>query len=134
MACGRCNEALLISRENFCSDATVCGVLASFGAWFLREEIVSEWPGTELVGGQVALSTCYRFDEDFAKKFVSLNNRLFKWLHPSFPEDLCLFRNDGTPWLVSIAHERDAFVNLSEEEEIIFFNDPLLCHLIGSRA
>ena len=41
---------------------------------------------------------------------------LFSWIQPNLPEDLCLFRKEGEPWLVSIAHEKDAYMVLPPEE------------------
>ena len=38
------------------------------------------------------------------------------WRQPDLPEDLCLLRADGSPWLATIAHEADGFLLLSEAE------------------
>jgi hypothetical protein len=41
---------------------------------------------------------------------------LFDWVEPRLPEDPCLLREDGTAWLTTIAHERDAYFTLTPEE------------------
>src|SRR5207237_8929750 len=44
---------------------------------------------------------------------------LYDWVEPRLPEDPCLLRADGILWLVTIAHERDAYMRLSETERAI---------------
>lgn len=43
---------------------------------------------------------------------------LYSWRQPERPEDLCLLRRDGSPWMGSIAHERDSFLELEEAEMV----------------
>jgi len=43
---------------------------------------------------------------------------LYDWVQPSLPEDLCLLRPDETPWLVTISHERDAYLVLDAKEHV----------------
>ena len=42
---------------------------------------------------------------------------LFDWIEPELPEDLCILRPDGSPWLVTISHEQDAYFQLSDKEK-----------------
>jgi len=42
---------------------------------------------------------------------------LYDWVQPNRPEDLCFLRSDETPWLATIAHEKDAYFELSGEEK-----------------
>jgi hypothetical protein len=53
---------------------------------------------------------------------------LYEWRQPNYPEDLCLLRQDRSPWLVSIAHENDSYLCLSsgKEKEDIIINVPEL--------
>jgi hypothetical protein len=44
---------------------------------------------------------------------------LFAWLQPDRPENLCLLRPDGSPWVVSIAAERIGYVELTPFEKLL---------------
>jgi hypothetical protein len=43
-------------------------------------------------------------------------NSFYSWIQPAFPEDLCLLRQDNSPWLITTAHEVDCFFHISEVE------------------
>ena len=82
----------------------------------LRPDLVSEartdmWPGTQLLG-HLATVRMYRLSAD-ALAVLREAAGLYDWHAPSRPEDLAFYTSDGHPWLGSIAHERDAFVDLS---------------------
>jgi len=44
---------------------------------------------------------------------------LYAWQQPGLPEDLCLLREDGSPWLVSIAAERLGYLELAPFEKLL---------------
>jgi hypothetical protein len=44
---------------------------------------------------------------------------LYAWRRPALPENLCLLRADGTPWLVSIAAERLGYLELTPFEKLL---------------
>ena len=69
---------------------------------------VSEWYGTRLFHGETA--TLHRFPITPASiEFISTHAKsLFAWRWPDEPEDLCFEASDGTPLLISTAHERYA--------------------------
>ena len=46
-------------------------------------------------------------------------NRLYDWLQPKLPSDLCLFRYDGSPWLMTIASEALGYVELTTFEKLL---------------
>jgi hypothetical protein len=58
----------------------------------------------------------YRLDEASVPLLADAADGLFDWVQPALPEDLCLLRLDGTPWLVNIAHEEEAWLMLPDEE------------------
>jgi len=76
---------------------------------------VSEWPGTRLLRG-TGLLTRFRWERGAVAWALGLTDSLSDWRQPGLPEDLCIYRADGTALLASIAHERDAFMLLSLEE------------------
>lgn len=41
---------------------------------------------------------------------------LYDWTAPELPDDLALLRSDGSAWLASIGHERDAWLELTQTE------------------
>jgi hypothetical protein len=78
-------------------------------------EQLSEWPGTKLLSGTARVYS-FDFDNDVAGLLRRAASGLFDWQQPLLPEDLALLRDDGSPWLTTIAHEHDAFLSLSEDE------------------
>jgi hypothetical protein len=44
---------------------------------------------------------------------------LFAWKQPQLPENLCLLRHDGSPWIVSIAAERIGYVEFTPFEKLL---------------
>lgn len=89
---------------------------------FLREKVSSsEWPGTRLLN-QRASVFCYNFGVECAQVLKEATNSLYAWQQPDLPEDLCLLFTDGDPWLVTISHERDSYLSLTEEEKAHLLN------------
>ncbi len=80
----------------------------------VKEEI--EWPGTKLYEGTATIYS-YTFNKESCILLCELANRLYEWVQFNSPEDLCLRRKDGTPWLVSITFEDDAYLELTVEEK-----------------
>lgn len=81
----------------------------------LSEEKLSAWPGTRLAGGS-GLVMRYRYDSAVADALGELADGLFDWCAPALPEDLFLTRPSGDVWLGTIAHEKDAYLSLTEHE------------------
>ena len=81
-----------------------------------HESKSSEWPGTKLLGG-TALIRYYKWTEDCANIISNAVNGLYDLKQPDFPEDLCLIRGEGDPFLVTISHEKDAYLVLTPEEK-----------------
>ena len=40
----------------------------------------------------------------------------YEWRQPALPEDLCLLRDTREPSLVTIAHEEDGYLDLTDSE------------------
>ncbi|MDQ2961031.1 MAG: hypothetical protein M3R48_08295 [Candidatus Dormibacteraeota bacterium] len=43
---------------------------------------------------------------------------LYSWRTPSLPDSLCLFRPDGSPWLISVAGRRLGYIELTVLERV----------------
>jgi hypothetical protein len=78
-------------------------------------EDASSWPGTELIG-HTAVVYRYRLNADMVEQLALAADGLFDWVEPRLPEDPSLLREDGTAWLTTTAHERDAYFTLTAEE------------------
>ena len=74
----------------------------------------SDWPGTTLLFGATAQVHRFRFDAESIDLFRTAVDGLYEWLHPDTAEDLCLYSASGEPVLVSVAHERESWIVLSE--------------------
>jgi hypothetical protein len=89
--------------------------LVTLSPWIVARERASSWPGTQLIGHTAELITLTASAECL-ETLGHLVDGLLGWCHAAAPEDLSLYRPDGTFLLGSIAHEHDAFLELSREE------------------
>ena len=65
----------------------------------------------------------------------SATNHLYGWREPTLPSDLCLFRFDGSPWLVTVAAERLGYVELTAFEKLLLARSaPELPNTLALRA
>jgi hypothetical protein len=76
--------------------------------------IGSSWPGTELIN-QVAVIIYFYFNDFVLNKILKYSTKLYQWIQPCLPEDLCLYRGDA-PWLISVAHEKLSWLKVSPNE------------------
>jgi hypothetical protein len=108
--------ALLVVQKGMTLSASGQQVLSRLAPFVHRQEVSSHWPGTELLRGRQA--TVYHFDltAESADLLSEVVDGLFEWLQPELPEDLCILRSDGSPWLTSISHENDAWLELGSLE------------------
>lgn len=115
-AVGRYNTALLVTRQTLALERAAEHVLQRLAPFLNQEHQGSQWPGTQLLSGETATLHYYNLSEPCAKILQEAVDRLYGWQQPERPEDLCLLRADGSPWLVSIAHEHDGYLELTPEE------------------
>lgn len=78
---------------------------------------VKEWPGTVIYSEGHALLHTYYLNKESEKVLKGIANDLYSWTNPSLPEDLGFIRKDGSPWFVSITHEKDCYMELVDEEK-----------------
>jgi hypothetical protein len=79
-------------------------------------EEVASWPGTQLYGEKRAIGYEYTFSQHVAGLLLEAADGLYDWVAPDLPEDLHLLRQDGSVFLGSVAHERDAWLEAEQEE------------------
>jgi len=83
-------------------------------SFLLRTERTNEWPGTVLLSGPQATLSRDRLTPDSAAVLADVKS-LYAWQGPALPEDLAFWTGDRG-WLGSIAHERDAFMCLDNQD------------------
>jgi hypothetical protein len=95
---------------------SVADMLTALGPFLISDEMMSEWPGTRLLGkNDKARVLRYLLNGLTLDTLDAASDRLYAWEHPRLPEDLFLERG-SVPWLTSIAHERAAFITMTSEE------------------
>jgi len=87
--------------------------LAAAGATPAR---VDRWPGTALAAGGRATLLRAALDARVRHLLSESAEGLYDWQQPSRPEDLAFLRKDGTPLLGSVAHARDGFLVVDDDE------------------
>jgi hypothetical protein len=107
--------AQVVVRDDWAQSPGVVEGLRRLQRWQLAERRCSQWPGTELTSGEATVISL-RFDESCAAELGRAVQGLLDWLHPDAPEDLSLLRGDGSEVLATIAHERDAYMELKAHE------------------
>ena len=90
-------------------------VLALLAPHAISDVETTEWPGTRLLSGGAHVYR-FKFTEEVANILGRTVDGLYDWCAPALPEDLFLERSDGTVWLATIAHERDSYLNHSDDD------------------
>lgn len=111
-----CENIVLVIRPSLPMSPAVSDVLNRLAPFLVEAIETSEWPGTKLLD-ETARVYRYKFTFESAPILKQAAPSLYGWTQPQLPEDLCLMRADGSPWLVSIAHEMDGYLELSVEEK-----------------
>lgn len=109
------NSGLLVVRDTIELAPSGAAILARLQSFTFRKRRDRRWPGTTLSEPE---ATIYQFVlcAESIEVLRQAVNALYEWQQPERPEDLTFLRVDETPWLISIAHEGEAFIVVSEEE------------------
>lgn len=91
--------------------------LAEFQPHRIKALRAREWPGTILYADEAEVYW-HHVTPGLQKGMKELASHLFEWVHPDAPEDPCFFRDDDQVVLVTISHERVAYLMLTEAESI----------------
>jgi len=109
------STAILVLRDPDDLSPVASGLLNRIQPWCISKDKRSEWPGT-IMRNFLATVYTYRLDPALVTELQTVATGLYQWIQPELPEDPCLLRPDGTPLLVTIAHERDAYLIVSQQE------------------
>lgn len=111
----RAASILLVVRDSAGLTADGHAVLARLQPFLKSRERRKEWPGTRLLA---ATATVYQYElSDVISTVLSeVADSLYSWQQPNLPEDLCFLAADGRILLATIAHEGDAYLDLTSLE------------------
>jgi len=117
LASEMCSSLSLVWRDQMVFEPTAEEVGEALKPVLIREDRTDKWPGTTLLG-HMATVRHYRMT-DKALGILERAPGLYAWQAPALPEDLIFYAKNGSVWLGSIAHERDAWFECGSEIETI---------------
>jgi hypothetical protein len=113
-----CDRALLVMDESFPMDRSARRLLWQMGGY--RTEVVrgaTQWPGSGAPLWAPVTLYYFRLVRESADILMGTVSALYDWELPGLPEDLCLLRPDGSPWLISVSMCRLAWFEMDEIEK-----------------
>jgi hypothetical protein len=110
-------DALLDSALTQCS--TLVLTMRHDGEEPRARAVVDELGPHRLQDGAQGPVLRYRLSRETVAILKRSARGLYAWRHPALPENLCLLRADGTPWLVSISAERLGYLELTPFEKLL---------------
>ena len=108
-------SVLMVLRDGIGLTDHGASLLERLGPYLIERSRSSSWPGTILTTSE-AVVLRFALKDAVLHELLAAGNALYDWQQPDLPEDPCLLREDGSPLLTTIAHERDAFVDLTDDE------------------
>ena len=112
-----CDTFLLVFRHTIEVSESATRAIEDLKPFLISQAEESEWPGTRLFE-QTATVFRFALTQQSIDMIGEIAHSLYSWMQPQLPEDLCLMRFDGEPWLITIAHENDGYFVLSPEEKV----------------
>ena len=76
---------------------------------------VSTWPGSGITKGTIPLWT-FAMGTGLPDLLIAHSHGLYDFQAPKLPEDLAIYRSDGSLMLGSVAHEHMGWMNLTVDE------------------
>lgn len=110
-----CTTALVVVRPELELSLRGVSVIRNLEPFLIGKSALTEWPGTLLYRGFAWVSR-YNLVSSCARVLEESTDSLYSWRQPDLPEDICLLRPNGDPWLVTISHERDSYLSLTKQD------------------
>ena len=107
---------LLVLRSEMAERNRIAAFHSRMKNHLLSETLATEWPGTRLSDEGRARVLRYALNVEVGSILKDVSSGLYAWMQPGLPEDLCVLRDDGSAWLTTISHERDAYLTLTDAE------------------
>lgn len=105
-----------VVQADFPTNQRATRLATELHSYLKTTEEVTSWPGTQLYGEKQAIRYEYLFSQHVAGLLSEAADGLYDWVTPDLPEDLHLLRQDGSVFLGSVAHERDAWLEAEQDE------------------
>jgi hypothetical protein len=110
-----CSEGLVMVRPHLSLSENARSVLTRLAPFRIEAPAAVPWIGAQIFDSRAEMWR-FRFVPESLALILEVSSHLYQWEQPELPEDLALFRPDGTDWLVVMAHSRRAYVSVSREE------------------
>ncbi len=107
---------LFVVRPSLGTSESLHAFLARIAPSIVDRKRASAWPGTQLLDGELAEVYEGELSHHAAETLAEAAGSLLEFQQPSLPEDVSLLRKDGSPWLISCAHEGDIYLELTVDE------------------
>src|SRR5580658_1235380 len=92
----QCCSALLVVQPLKRISPQAVEILKKLEPYLTEKKVTPKWPGTKLSGG-TGLVHKYKLEQSFVDEISKINDRLYGWLQPNFPEDICLLKEKEEP-------------------------------------
>jgi hypothetical protein len=115
-------RVLLVEPPRIALGPAARAVLERLAKHEVRNYTSNSWPGTTLLRDTAKVHE-YALTAESRDDLLASSKEISAWQAPDLAEDLCLLRPDGSPWLVTIAHEGDCYLEVTTEElkEVLTF-------------
>jgi hypothetical protein len=114
-ALNHCSEAVVVVRSHISLGNGAKELLERLTPYLRQVEGESPWLGAQLFDSQAQFQK-FTYCRESLQILLESSKKLYEWEQPALPEDLSLFRSDGTDWLVTMAHSKQAYLSLKREE------------------
>lgn len=106
-------EDLILERHN----PEWCGQASWFELFYISKSSIEEKIQIEYKHkGEYIYNICFYKTSENVKEFLLQQNRLYKFLPPNLPEDICFLKN-GKCWLRTTTHEHEGYIFEQNEAE-----------------
>jgi hypothetical protein len=106
---------LLVIRDADWIEPSINSFMEKFQVALISREQATEWPGTKLLSGTATVFR-YNITPDMVKYLKTEVDGLYEWKQPKQLEDISFIRHDASTLLATIAHENDAYMELTSQE------------------
>ncbi|MFL0194838.1 leucine-rich repeat domain-containing protein [Clostridium sp. WILCCON 0269] len=116
-AANRCSQFVFVVNSS-CGNIQESGleVLKQLKPYLIKKIKHNKWPGT-ISYGECSLIYHFQCNKNTVSILQNSVNALYDWYLPKLPMDLSFLDKNNNGWLVSVAHEKMSWLNISHEEK-----------------
>ena len=93
----QCDKCSFILRSGLDMSSELKSLMMSLESFFISSNDTSEWPGT--ISKEIVQIYYYAYVRQLIPVYKDILLRPYHWWESNLPEDLCLYRKDGSVWL-----------------------------------